>query len=169
MTPARVLVADPPWRFGDKLPGAGRGAVKHYPCMALPELVTFELPPLTDDCVLFLWRVSAMQMEALVLASAWGFKPHSELVWRKLTRHGRPWFGMGRIVRGAHETCLIAVRGRPVVKSRSVRSMFEAEVGRHSAKPEAFYSTVERLYDGPYTELFARAHRPGWQCLGNEL
>ncbi len=26
----RVLTADPPWPFKDKLPGKGRGAAKHY-------------------------------------------------------------------------------------------------------------------------------------------
>jgi len=169
LEPARVLVADPPWKFGDALPGAGRGAAKHYPCMPLSELVHFPLPPLDRDCVLLLWRVSAMRMDALLLASAWGFKPHSELVWRKLTRNGNPWFGMGRIVRGAHESCLIAVRGRPLVRSHSVRSVFDAPVGAHSAKPDAFYELVERLYAGPYTELFARRQRAGWQCLGNQL
>lgn len=169
MEPARVLVADPPWKFGDALPGPGRGAAKHYPCMTLAELQRFELPPLAEDCALFMWRVAAMQLDALQLAEAWGFRPHSELVWRKLTRWGKPWFGMGRIVRGSHETCLIAVRGRPLVKSRAVRSLFDAPAGVHSQKPTEFYEIVERLYDGPYTELFARRHRAGWQCLGNQL
>lgn len=25
------------------------------------------------------------------------------------------------------------------------------------------------LYAGPYLEIFARRHRPGWTCIGNEL
>ena len=57
--PAGVLVADPPWRFNDKLPGKGRGAAKHYGCMGLDALANFELPPLQNDCYLLMWRVAA--------------------------------------------------------------------------------------------------------------
>lgn len=122
--PASVLVVDPPWGMRDNLPGKGRGARKHYPCMSIEALEQFELPPLADDCVMFLWLLSSMPREALRLVDAWGFREHSQLMWRKMTRTGaKEHFGMGRIVRGAHEPCMIAVRGRvPRVKSRSERS-----------------------------------------------
>jgi site-specific DNA-methyltransferase (adenine-specific) len=167
--PARVLVADPPWKFDDHLPGKGRGAGKHYPCMDIVDIWRFPLPPIADNAVLFLWRVSAMQEEALHVLNTWGFALKSELVWRKLTVTGKPHFGMGRYVRAAHETCLIATRGRFKPKSRSIRSVFEAPVGEHSAKPDAFYGLVEQFSDGPYVELFARRTRPGWSTYGNEL
>jgi N6-adenosine-specific RNA methylase IME4 len=170
MTPAAVLVADPPWRFGDKLPGPGRGAEKHYPTLSVGELCSFPLPPVADDARLLLWRVASMQDEALAVARAWGFTVKSEVVWLKRTVNGKRWFGMGRQVRMEHEVCLIATRGRPNnPRRKDVRSTFEAAAGRHSAKPEAFYDLVESLYAGPYVELFARRHRPGWTCLGNEL
>lgn len=167
-----VLCADPPWLFGDNLPGPKRGAAKHYPCMTVDDLCAFDLPPLLDDCRLFLWRVASMQEEALLVAHAWGFTVKSELVWLKRTATGKRWFGMGRQVRAEHETALICTRGKPEpVRDRSVRSTFEAAVpdGRHSAKPEEFYDIVERLCAGPYVELFARRQRPGWTCLGNEV
>lgn len=166
----KVLSADPPWRFGDKLPGKSRGAAKNYKTLSVEEICKFGLPPLSSDCVLFLWRVSAMQEEALKVCRAWGFIPYAELVWQKRTKHGKKHFGMGRIVRASHETCLIGVREkRPKVKKKNVRSTFDAPVGRHSQKPEAFYDLIESLFDGPYVELFARRHRPGWVCFGNEL
>lgn len=163
-----VLVVDPPWKFSDDLPGKGRGASKHYPCMPLAALKRFPLPPLADDCHLFLWRVASMQEEALELARAWGFVPKTEIVWIKRTKTGRRHFGMGRTVRAEHETCLVAVRGKPKVRDRSVRSTFTAPAGRHSAKHEAFFDLVERLCEGPFVELFARRNRPGWTCLGND-
>jgi N6-adenosine-specific RNA methylase IME4 len=169
MIRARVLVADPPWKFGDSLPGAGRGAVKHYACMSVEQICSFDLPPLENDAFLFLWRVASMPEEALRVVRAWGFVPKSEIVWRKLTVNGKVHFGMGRTVRAAHETCIVATRGRPQPKARNVRSIFDAPVGRHSAKPDAFYDLVEELADGPYAELFARRHRAGWRCFGNEL
>jgi hypothetical protein len=45
----QVLVADCPWRFSDSLPGRGRGASKHYPCMSISDLCRFPLPPMADD------------------------------------------------------------------------------------------------------------------------
>lgn len=162
------LVADPPWSFGDKLPGNGRGAVKHYQTMTLAEICTFELPRLAPDCWLFLWRVSAMPTEALAVVRAWGFVPKSELVWCKV-KNKRLQIGMGRSVRLSHETCIIAKRGKPERLSAAVPSVFFAPRGQHSAKPDAFYRVVEKLVPGPRVELFARARREGWTQQGLEL
>lgn len=167
--PNRVLVADPPWAFNDKLPGPGRGAEKHYRVLTLADIMGFPLPPLADDAYLFLWRVSSQVEEAYRVCGAWGFTAKSEIVWLKRTKTGKRWFGMGHHVRAEHESCIVAVRGRPKPLVRNVRSTFEAEAGRHSAKPEAFFDLIETLCQGPYAELFARRHRPGWTCYGDEL
>lgn len=167
--PAKVLVADPPWLFGDTLPGAGRGAVKHYPCMPLADIEAFALPPLDADCYLFMWRVAAMVEESYRVCRAWGFTPKTELIWLKQTVNGRRWFGMGHHLRAEHETCIVAVRGRPKPLRRNIRSTFSAPATVHSAKPDAFYELVEQFAPGPYVELFARRHRQGWTCYGNEL
>lgn len=164
-----VLEADPPWSFADSLPGSKRGAAKHYSMLGLRDIQRFPLPPLADDALLLLWRVAAMQEEALAVVRAWGFVPKAEIVWRKLTKNGRPHFGMGRTVRASHEVCIVATRGRWKPRSRSVRSVFDAPVGRHSEKPEAFYDLVEQLADGPYVRLFARAERPGWVSMGDQI
>jgi len=177
VTPFQVLCADPPWQFNDRLPGVARGAAKNYRTLSTRELVRFPLPPIADDAALFLWRVAALQRDAVDVADAWGFAVKTELVWLKKTAGGRRWFGMGRTLRAEHEVALVATRGRPQVLNRSVRSTFvtdldaaglSAPVGRHSEKPEAFYAIVESLFAGPYCELFARRQRPGWTCLGDE-
>lgn len=168
--PFKVLVSDPPWQLSDKLPGPKRGAASHYQCLSLTDLCTFEIPTMADDSVLFLWRLSSMPDEALRVARAWGYRPHSELIWRKLSKTGaKEHFGMGRIVRGAHEPCLICVRGKPKIRSKRIRSLFSAPVGQHSEKPALFYSLVEELSEGPYAEMFARKHRAGWSCFGNQV
>lgn len=177
MSPFNVLCADPPWLFGDSLPGKTRGAEKQYPCMAAADICAMALPPLADDCVLFLWRVASMQQEALDVVRAWGFVLKTEIVWQKLTKNGLHHFGMGRTVRASHETCLVAHRGRPQILSRSIRSTFSAPIpcgsdGKyiHSAKPEVFYTNiVQRLVAGPYVEMFSRRTRDGWVTLGNEV
>lgn len=165
----RVHCSDPPWKFGDSLPGPGRGAAKHYPTLTIPDLMAFPQPRMLPDSLLFLWRVSSMVEEAYQVMRAWGFKPHSEIVWEKTTSTGLAHFGMGRIFRGSHETCIVGVRGKPEITSHSVRSRFAAPVGKHSQKPAKFYEIVRELSRGPYVETFARTQRPGFTAYGNEL
>lgn len=183
----RVLYADPPWAFGDKLPGPGRGAVKHYDVMGdgkggVDAICRFPLPTLEDDGLLFLWRVSSQPEEALRVMRAWGFTPKSEIVWVK-TKNGVIYqeemsvediglaFGMGRYVRLCHEVCLIGARGKAasIIQDHAVRSVFFAPLSTHSSKPVEMYGLIERLSPGPYVELFARQRRPGWVQYGNEL
>lgn len=173
--PVNVLVADPPWQFRDGLPttkaNRGRGADAHYQCLPLAQIKTFTLPAFARNAVLLLWRVASMQEEALAVVRAWGFVPKSEVVWVKRRLRGGRAFGMGHYVRAEHETCIIATRGSgaSLVKVRNIRSTFEAPVGRHSEKPEAFYALVETLFAGPYCELFARRKRVGWDVYGDEV
>lgn len=170
----RVLVADPPWKFGDKLPGGGRGAEKHYPCMSTEEIVRFQIPRVADDSLLFLWRVASMPWDALRVAKAWGFEPKSEIVWVKgSVKDGElvPRIGMGRYVRNCHETALVCSRGRglDVIANHGVPSVFVAPRGKHSAKPDEFRALVDKLCHGPVAELFARTEWPGWDCFGNNV
>jgi len=165
----RVITADPPWQFQDELPGETRGAAKNYKTMSVEEICRFPLPPLYESSTLFLWRVASMQREALQVIDAWDFELKTEIVWKKLTTNGKRFFGMGRTVRAEHEVCLVANSGKPMTLDKSIRSVFEAPVGRHSEKPEVFYDMVEKLREGPYVELFARRQRPGWTCLGDQM
>lgn len=182
--PFQVVVADPPWRFGDKLPGPGRGAEKHYDVMTSGDICALRLPPIAEDAHLFLWRVSSMPEEALLVIREWGFTVKSELVWLKRTKNGKEHFGMGRHVRLGHEVCHIATRGRGAgIVNRAQRSAFttfldddgggefEAKTGIHSKKPPEFFQIVEGLFapDVRKVELFARETRLGWTTLGNEV
>lgn len=180
LRPTTLLMADPPWRFGDGL--GKRGAAANYPTLSVEEIKRYPLPPLAPDCLLLLWRVSAMQQEALDVMRAWGFVLKSEIVWNKVTHKTgaecawckhvdrKQHFGMGHYVRASHETCLIGVRGRVAVADRSVRSAFTAPVRAHSRKPEEIYRIAERLVlHGPHVELFARFPRSGWTTIGNQL
>lgn len=168
-----VLVADPPWKFGDNTP---KGRSEQYKRMPLERIMGLQLPPLGNNAVLFLWRCAAMQLEALQVAIAWGFVPTADLVWRKLTKNGLEHFGSGYYTRGSVETCVICVRGscKPVVRDQ--RNSFAAKMpyrnGKpwHSAKPDEFYAIVERMYPTARRyELFARTRREGWWQHGNQL
>lgn len=181
MNPFRVIVADPPWKFGDKLP-AIRGAESHYPCMKTEDLCKLDLPPIADNALLFLWKVAALTEDALNVMHMWGFTMKTEIVWVK-TKKGLEFdeaesvddlsFGMGRYTRAAHETCLVGARGKALelVKNHSIRSVFFAPRQDHSRKPDIFYDLVEGITggEGPYLELFARRRRAGWVGMGDEL
>jgi N6-adenosine-specific RNA methylase IME4 len=184
MSAFRVVCADPPWAFGDKLPG-GRGASDHYPVLKLHEIQRFPLPEIADVAMLVLWRVGAMAEEAYEVVRAWGFVPKSEIVWIK-TGVGTPeailepgderpnvidpHMGLGHYIRNSHEIAIVATRGRFEVANKGVRSVIVAPIGVHSEKPRVFYDLVEKLAgEGPYAELFARKRRDGWSAFGNQL
>jgi hypothetical protein len=93
--PFSVIVEDPPWKHGDQLPGAKRGAGKHYDVMPTEAICALALPPIAPDAHLFLWRVASMQQDALDVVRARGFTVKSELVWLKRTKNGKRAFGMG--------------------------------------------------------------------------
>lgn len=166
-----AIAADPPWHFGDRLPGKNRGAERNYPVMSIDDICQFQIPPTEPNAWLFLWRVSSQVEEAYQVVRAWGFTPKSELVWEKLTSNGKDWFGMGRYVRASHETCIVATKGRVRPAAMNVRSRFAAAAGRHSEKPDEFFRIVDQLIGpvGPRAELFARKTRPGWTTFGNEV
>jgi N6-adenosine-specific RNA methylase IME4 len=176
-----TIVADPPWPMRDSLPGPKRGATKHYQLLSCEGIDAFLdtsglRSQIAPDAFLFMWRLAAMQKEALRAVSEWGFEVKSEIVWAKSLQHSVPdsllralQLGMGNYVRMSHEVCLLARRGRANVHSHGVSSVFFAPRRKHSEKPEEFYTLVESLCPGPYLELFARKTRPGWTCLGNEL
>jgi N6-adenosine-specific RNA methylase IME4 len=151
--------------------------------MTIDDIAAVPIPPMAADSVLIMWRVASMVPEAYRVAEAWGFTPKAELVWRKVCQVGDPCelpdgtpgeiprvrIGMGWQVRMAHEAAIIATRGRVITRDRSIPSVFDAPSAKHSAKPDAFFRLVERLYPGPYSEIFARVQRPGWRCSGFEL
>jgi N6-adenosine-specific RNA methylase IME4 len=167
-----VILADPPWEFQvwSKATGNGRSAESHYPTMSTDSLARLKLPA-AGDCALFLWAVWPAIPDALRLISAWGFEYKTiAWVWTKLNANSMGTFvGMGYYTRANTEPCLLAVRGRMPVKAHDVQALIMSPVRQHSRKPDEQYAKIERLYDGPYLEMFARRTRPGWDCWGNEV
>lgn len=171
----RVVVADPPWL--NTMQTRTGSASKHYAQMSTAAVCEYwrdrVLPRyrVAWNCTLLLWRLSCMPRAALDVSVAWGFgDPISEFQWDKRTRSGKRHFGQGWQCRISHEICHVSrLRRGARVLSRSQRSSFEGLVRGHSRKPEEFYALVERVYRGPYLELFATERRPGWTCDGLAL
>ena len=163
------ILIDPPWleRGGGKIK---RGADRHYSL-----LKTKDMPKViyqsgvwnpAEDCHLWLWTTNNFLPDALGLIEALGFRYITNAVWVK------PYIGLGQYLRGQHELLLFAVRGSGVVPrtaSKRLSSVVTSDTKlKHSVKPESAYELIEARSHGPRLEMFARTHRHGWDCWGNE-
>jgi N6-adenosine-specific RNA methylase IME4 len=173
----QCLVADPPWEHRDQ--GIRGGTARQYETLSTEKICEFKIPPLADDCWLFLWVTHNHTLDAFDVAKAWGFNRYrSEGIWAKMTKSGdRLKFGGGHTLRQAHEKFFLFSRGKPLRNDRSLPSVILAPHPRrkddgkiiHSAKPAKFYVMVDRFCDGPKAELFARRQWADWTCLGNGM
>lgn len=171
-----VILADPPWAYDAWSPkGKHRAPEKHYPTMPTPDICAlFESLGLEWCCaphsVLVMWTTFPMlaRGDAHQVMKAWGFTPKSGGAWVKLNADGDPFMGLGKIYRGAAECWLLGTRGAPTVRSHSILNAILDERREHSRKPDQMREDLERLYDGPYLEMFGREERPGWDVWGNE-
>jgi len=225
----RVIVADPPWPFGDSLrmSDTARGAVSNYSTMSIKDIQELPIQQFAapDGALLALWVPSSLLQEGLDTMKSWGFKHKQTYVWVKIKKHPladitktfftiwtkgkkklseigeKGWkeylhssvellniinpekgknfvqamlaFGMGRLFRQTHEICLIGISDNKIykrLKNKSQRSVSVAPNLRHSSKPEDLQDSLEEMFPaGNRLELFARRHRKGWTCLGNEI
>lgn len=161
--PFACLVLDPPWRYGDNLPGPGRGSAKHYGTLSVVELRQLPVPDLAaPDAHLWIWTTNAFLAEGLDLMAGWGFKQKTMLTWCK------PQIGMGRYLRNNTEHCLLGVRGRLPSGANNLGSWVLAPRGEHSTKPQIAYDRIAAISPGPRLDMFARQQRPGFEAWGLE-
>lgn len=182
----RVITADPPWRFGDKITMSKvrRGADAQYQTMDNWEIAALDVGAVADDdAVLGLWYPPGMPLQAVVVARAWGFEPKQTWTWVKTGKTAEDLdpdpipedlplgFGMGRLGRNCAEPILLCTRGKvyPYLEDRSQRTVILGPVTEHSVKPEKFQDSLDLMFPSCLKlELFARRRRPGWLCVGNQ-
>jgi N6-adenosine-specific RNA methylase IME4 len=151
------IVVDPSWPMRNGLP---------YLTVDLNDLKNLPVCDLAAErCHLHLWTLpNRHHLLAYEIIEHWGFRPVSEFVWVK------PSLGRGNYWRMSHETLVTAVRGEnDRFDDCWLRSWVEAPRGRHSEKPEAVRSLIERASPGPRLELFARTRVTGWYSWGHEI
>ena len=165
-----VIYADPPWPFATWSP-RGDGRAPDYGTMGIEDIASLSISEIAaDDCALFLWIVDYQLLAGLHLIERWGFTYRSlAFDWVKVTANGKYPIGMGYATRKGSEQCYLATRGSPKRLDKGVRQVVLAERREHSRKPDIIRTSIERLYAGPYLELFARELSiPGWKAWGNE-
>jgi N6-adenosine-specific RNA methylase IME4 len=120
---------------------------------------------------LYLWVPNALLPEGFQVMQAWGFRYVSNLVWVKRRKDGGPdGRGTGFYFRNVTELMLFGVHGsmRTLPPGRRQVNIIETRKREHSRKPDETYGIIESCSPGPYLELFARYHRPGWTGWGDE-
>ncbi|WP_337846835.1 MT-A70 family methyltransferase [Sphingomonas sp.] len=167
----RIILADPPWTFDA---GGDRQARKHYDVMSTAAIQALPVGHLAaPNCGLIMWALDPMLDVAIDTGRAWGFRFVTvHRYWAKTLRSGKPgWhMGTGYGTRANPEIALLFMNGSlGLPKDRGVRRLLTSPIREHSRKPEEIHTDIERMYDGPYVELFARERRPGWDAWGNQL
>ena len=163
----RVVYADPPWCYGDKLIDGYGAAEHHYQSMSIQELCSMPFPKTEDSAVLFLWVTSPLLRECFAVIEAWGFQYKASFVWDKIKHN----YGHYNSVR--HEFMLVCTKGSCLPETRelydSVVSIDRSET--HSEKPEQFRAIIDSLYPtGNRIELFARKKAGNnWDGWGDQL
>ncbi|MGB0695386.1 MAG: MT-A70 family methyltransferase [Rhodospirillaceae bacterium] len=189
------MLIDAPWDYEVRSEkGLGKSPNRHYETMSVEEIASLPVSLLAaKDCALFAWVTWPLAMRWGEVIDAWGFQ-FSGLAWEWIKYNAatdKYAFGGGYGTRKNVEPCLLCTRGNPKIKadqtffgevipadgSRSVRDFIQAwpqdairaKRRQHSRKPDEQYERIERLFEGPYVELFGRTRRAGWTSWGNQL
>lgn len=159
-----VLVIDPPWPM-EKIERDERPNQVDfdYPTMTEDEMRAIPLP-CADDCHVWIWTTHRFLPMAFRLLDAWALKYVCTFVWHKpggFQPIGLPQYNC--------EFALYARRGSPVfIDTKGLPACFEAQRGRHSEKPEAFYDVVRRVTAGRRLDMFNRRALDGFDAWGKE-
>ncbi len=171
-----VIVADPPWAYyGDqnKMGSAG----KEYSLMRDEDVLALRYP-LAPRGILFMWATCPRLDFAMDCIKGHGLHFRGvAFVWVKTAQNGTPLGAIGvrpSIVKPTTELVLAASfckKGRPLpLDSERIRQTIFAPRREHSRKPDDLQDRLEEMYpDARKAEFFARRHRDGWHCYGQEL
>lgn len=164
-----TLYIDPPWKAGDGSPKPEIGLPADYPMMNHQELLDMGKTVkalAADDAHLFLWALSGNLPAALEYMAACGFTYKSNLIWVKPNpTNYTPYFGI------QHEHLLVGIKGKSEAfgYENAPSSIFSAERGKHSHKPDGIRDIIDATNSSDKIELFAREINAGWVSWSNEL
>ena len=169
-----IIYADPPWEYKES--GSGNRVVKaHYSTMNIEEIMKVPVKNVCENTsILFLWVTFPRLEQGIQVIKAWGFNYYGlGFDWVKLSKNGKPSWGMGYYTRQNTEICLIGVKDkkhRIKPLARNVLSVIHSERRQHSRKPDEIRNNIVKICgDIPRIELFARQEVNGWDCWGNEV
>ena len=172
MNKYKIIYADPPWSYNDKMSGHSFSLDHEYETQNKNWIANLKVNEIADkDSVLFLWAVSPQLPEALEVMKAWGFKYITvAFCWSKHTKNKIKVTNLGRWTMGNIELCLLGRKGKPQRIAKNIKQLVEAERTIHSKKPSEVRDRIVSLMGGvKRIELFAREKIEGWDVWGNEV
>lgn len=189
-----LLLVDPPWHYNNNKTGGERngdaklgGARKHYSLLqdSILKAMAPEINRIANkDSMLFLWATMPKLDIAIDVMTHWGFSyTTSWMTWIKLKKDTSVVkirdngdgdgliYGPGAYTASNAELLLLGRKGKMLPQRYNMTpSVLFTPRAAHSAKPVQAYDRIELLYPNvSKIELFARRHRDGWTCWGDEL
>lgn len=191
----QLILADPPWTYGyskqSKNDKAGRGCANtQYSLLDNKTISEMPVKDLADPdgCILFLWASGALLKDCLAVMEGWGFEYVTMAVWTKHCRGdvNKDRLGVGYWFRSNAEPILVGRSGKkPATRRTNASNHITDDTGEdlqldivghlrseqlgHSKKPDMLHRIIEQTWpDLKKAELFAREHRAGWDCWGNQ-
>jgi N6-adenosine-specific RNA methylase IME4 len=168
----KIIYADPPWSYNDKMKGHSFSLEHEYETQNTNWIKNLPVQTICEnDCVLFMWATSPMLPDALEVLRSWGFKYKTVgFVWSKRTKHGKDVSNLGHWTMGNVEMVLVGSRGKPSRIRKDIKQLVIAERTTHSKKPDEVRKRIVDLFgDISRIELFAREKVEGWDSWGNEI
>ena len=172
----RTVVADPPWTpslgatWNSRKDGPSKpGPQRYYETLSVEQIIALA-PTTAKQAHVYIWCLTQHVDWGYEVARAWDCEPITLLTWRK------PGLGVGRFQCNT-EHVLVARKGPRAGNpfgsgsrnnAATNGTCFEWPRGRHSEKPQGFFTLVERLSPAPRLEMYARAPREGWATWGKE-
>lgn len=180
----RIIVADPPWRYGGESLKLSGVAVKHYATMSLSDLKQLKVKEISaKNSILFMWTTGPQMKSSLELMEAWGFKYKTMfMVWVKTTNGEMKRNRLGFYTKQCAEFIIMGTRGQALrfkktkepgseESQEAFANVFNADSKKHSEKPEYPREVIESVFHNvTKIELFARVgSNINWDCWGNEI
>jgi N6-adenosine-specific RNA methylase IME4 len=159
-----VIVIDPPWDIKKiERDVAPEQVDLDYPTMSLDEIKALDIP-CAEDCHVFLWTTQKFLRPSFDILEAWGLTYVCLFTWLK--NGGFQPFNMPQF---NTEFVLYAHKGNPnFIDLKQFNCGFQADRGRHSEKPEAFYDVIRRVTGGRRLDMFNRRRIDGFDGWGKE-
>jgi N6-adenosine-specific RNA methylase IME4/DNA-binding transcriptional regulator YiaG len=163
----RCLVIDPPWPVQkiEREERPNQGQELDYPTWTLEKISELPIDELvnSDGCHVYLWVTHRFLPEGLKLFEKWNVKYQCVLTWVKPSGM-TPFSWMYNT-----EHVLFGHIGSLELLKKGLKLSFEAQVERHSEKPDVFYKKVREASPEPRLELFTRKSHEGFEPWGNEV